>query len=812
MPATKFGSAFFVAAVAAAAAPATFAQTAAPPLEAQSSRTVSFDISSQPLSQALTAFGRQSGLQIAVDSAAVAGKTSVAVSGTMTAEQALRQLLSASGLSYQFTSANAVTVAGPPGSSGAAAPGAVVLDPLRVQGNTPPPQAEIGNLPPVYAGGEVARGGKVGLLGNRDFMDTPFSETTYTEKYMENQQARTLTDVLAGDPTLRSGIPNGNVFDDRVMIRGVTVLNPNFGFGGIYGIVPNQADMTGIERVEVFRGPTAFLNGALPSAVGGTINLVPKRATDEPITQVTALYNSDAQLGGTADVGRRFGPSNEIGLRAGATYYSGDTAVNNQSAERLALTLGFDFRSERTRIDGDIGYLRRDVQAFQGGIFLAAGVQLPPAPYARNSSYQPWERLQANDVYGAMRFEHDILDGLTGFLKAGARRSNYTSVFFNQNIVNYNGNTTTLGGGQFMSAAESLSLEGGLRGIFHTGPVKHEAALVGDYLKTQNYSFNNGLTANVNSNIYNPTFIAQPSFFGFRTQPPPLTSDSVYTSLGIVDALSFNNDMFQIIGGARIQRLQTANYNPVSGLPTNGNDTSVISPSASFVFKPVKEVMLYGNYIQALQQGPIAPVGVVNAGQQFPPFVTTQFELGVKVDLGFVGATLSAFQITLPQSYTDLATQTFVTNGQQRNQGLEFIAFGEPAPGLKLLGGFTVLNATLVNTQGGLTNGNQAVGTTPFQASLGLDWDTPYVKGLGVLGRVVYNGQVYLNPQNTQAAPPWTRFDAGLRYTFERTDGKPVSLRANVINLFDANYWIATTSFFVQNQPRTFMLSLTADF
>jgi len=813
VPRIKLGKAtsLLVASLAIGIAPSVFAQE--PPLEAQAGRSANFDIPAQPLAQALTAFGRQSGMQIAVDTASVAGKASAGVSGTMTAEQALRQLLAGSGLSYQFTSGNAVTVTGAaPAAAPAAGSTAVQLDPVRVQANTPPAQAEIGNLPPAYAGGQVARGGKVGLLGNRDFMDTPFSETTYTEKYMQDQQARTLTDVLAGDPTLRSGIPNGNVFDDRVMIRGVTVLNPNFGFGGIYGIVPNQVDMTGIERVEVFRGPTAFLNGALPSAVGGTINLVPKRATDEPITQVTALYNSDAQLGGTADVGRRFGPNNEIGLRAGATYYSGDTAVNNQAAERLALTLGFDFRSERTRIDGDIGYLRRDVQAFQGGIFLAPGVQLPPAPYARNSSYQPWERLQGNDVYGAMRFEHDILDGLTGFLKAGARRSNYTSVYFNQNIVNYNGNTTILGAGQFMSAAESLSLEGGLRGIFNTGPVKHEAALVGDYLKTQNYSFNNPLTTQLASNLYNPTFIAQPSFFGFRTQPPPLTSDSVYTSLGIVDALSFNNDMFQIIGGARIQRLQTANYNPVSGLPTNGNDTSVVSPSASFVFRPVKEVMVYGNYIQALQQGPIAPAGLINAGQQFPPFVTTQFELGVKVDLGFVGATLSAFQITLPQSYTDLATNSFVTNGQQRNQGIEFIAFGEPLPGLKLLGGFTLLNATLMNTQGGLTNGNQAVGTTPFQFSTGVDWDTPWVKGLGMLGRVVYNGQVYLNPQNNQAAPPWTRIDAGLRYTFERADGKPISLRANVINLFDANYWIATTSFFVQNQPRTFMLSLTADF
>ena len=104
------------------------------------------------------------------------------------------------------------------------------------------------------------------------------------------------------------------------MIRGIFVSNPNYGLGGLYGIVPGQVDTTGVERVEVFRGPSAFLNGALPSAVGGTINLVPKRATNEPITQVSALYLSDAQLGGTVDIGRRFGPDQAVGLRANATY------------------------------------------------------------------------------------------------------------------------------------------------------------------------------------------------------------------------------------------------------------------------------------------------------------------------------------------------------------------------------------------------------------------------------------------------------------------------------------------------------------
>lgn len=49
---------------------------------AQADRSSTFDIAAQPLAQALTAFGRQSGTQIAVDTASVAGKTSNAVKGS----------------------------------------------------------------------------------------------------------------------------------------------------------------------------------------------------------------------------------------------------------------------------------------------------------------------------------------------------------------------------------------------------------------------------------------------------------------------------------------------------------------------------------------------------------------------------------------------------------------------------------------------------------------------------------------------------------------------------------------------------------
>jgi iron complex outermembrane receptor protein len=139
--------------------------------------------------------------------------------------------------------------------------------------------------------------------------------------------------------------------------------------------------------------------------------------------------------------------------------------------------------------------------------------------------------------------------------------------------------------------------------------------------------------------------------------------------------------------------------------------------------------------------------------------------------------------------------------------------FGEPLPGLKLLGGFTLLDAKLLNAQNPAVIGNQAVGTAPFQLAFTAEYDTPWVEGLGMLGRVIHVGEVNLNQANTQAAPPYTRVDAGLSYTFERPGSlPPVTLRAQVNNLFNANYWIATNAFFAQNQPRTLYLTLSADF
>src|SRR3954469_8644647 len=140
-------------------------------------------------------------------------------------------------------------------------------------------------LPRAYAGGQVARGGRLGLLGNVDIMDTPFNTTNYTHALIQDQQARSVADVVQNDPSVRVARGFGN-YQELYVIRGFAVNSDDLAYNGLYGLLPRQFVASEfLERVEVFRGASSFLNGAAPGGggIGGAINLLPKRAANQPL-------------------------------------------------------------------------------------------------------------------------------------------------------------------------------------------------------------------------------------------------------------------------------------------------------------------------------------------------------------------------------------------------------------------------------------------------------------------------------------------------------------------------------------------------
>ena len=175
------------------------------------------------------------------------------------------------------------------------------LGATNINADAPAPNA----LPPVYAGGQVARGGQLGVLGNQDIMDVPFSMSSYTEKLIRDQQAQTVGDVLLNDSSVRQASGYANQAQAFV-IRGLPLNGDDISFNGLYGILPRQIMSTdALERVEVFKGPNAFINGVTPggSGIGGGVNLQPKRADDVPLRRFSTDISSDGRVGEHLDIG-----------------------------------------------------------------------------------------------------------------------------------------------------------------------------------------------------------------------------------------------------------------------------------------------------------------------------------------------------------------------------------------------------------------------------------------------------------------------------------------------------------------------------
>ncbi|MGY8628386.1 MULTISPECIES: TonB-dependent receptor [Nitrosomonas] len=262
-----------------------------------------------------------------------------------------------------------------------------------------------------------------------------------------------------------------------------------------------------------------------------------------------------------------------------------------------------------------------------------------------------------------------------------------------------------------------------------------------------------------------------------------------------------------------MQKIDSTGFNRNTGAITSSYKEDKITPMVGLVVKPWQQVSLYANYIQGLQQGPTAPLTAANAGEVFAPFVTQQYEVGTKIDFGHIATTLALYQVAQPSGIIDPATNVFGVHGKQRHRGVDFNVFGEVIRGVRLLGGAAYIDSELTRTQNGINDGNRGPAVPKWRLVLGAEWDTPFFTGFTLFGRVTHNGPMYLNAGNTQKIPDWTRLDMGARYMFERSNGKLITLRANINNVLGKNYWDANAfGQLTLSDPRVFLVSATVDF
>lgn len=764
----------------------------------------SYQVPAGSLSAALTRFAGLAGVSLSVDPALVNGRNSAGLSGEFAVEEGFARLLQGSGLQLQAVGEQAYMLIPQP-EQGAAyqLPATSVVGATTTQADT------------AYAGGQVARRGAQGLLGEHDFMDTPFNLTSYTSTTVKNQQARTLGDLVASDPSVRTTNPAGGRFE-QFSIRGFSLFNSDVSYGGLYGLLPTYAiDMEMVERVDILKGPGALLGGLAPrGSVGGGINLEPKRAGDKPLTEFTGSYASAGQFGGAVDIGRRFGDNQRFGVRFNGVRQSGDTEWDHQEVKRELSVLGLDLRDERLRLSLDVGRQERHADAPIERVEMASGVtQMPKAEDIRHNFAQPWTYSHSKDSFGAVRGEYDLSDSLMVYAAAGARKGNYDFLRHTVAAVDAQGNFTVTPR-TFRRDEDVKTATIGLRSWFHTGPVGHELNLS---LNRFNMDFDNAGERYLRgtSNLYDPVVLPYP---GTPNRIDTNThTENRFTSLALADTLSFAEDRVLLTLGARLQRVAVTSWSDdVRDEPAY--DEQALSPAVGLVVKVTDQWSLYSNYMEGLSEGQTAPTSsstLTNAGEIFPPTQTKQVEVGTKYDLGSFAISASLFRIEQPSYVT--TNNTFKPDGELRNQGLELNLFGEPTPGVRLLGGVMVLDSEQTKTANGQFDGNRGTGSPVLNANLGAEWDIDSLQGLTLTARAIHTGAQYLDAANQQKIDNWERYDLGARFAF-KLDETDITLRASVENVLNTTYWAsAATSAdsaagLTLSTPRTWLVSATVGF
>lgn len=678
-------------------------------------------------------------------------------------------------------------------------------------------------LVPAFMDGQFANGGRLGFLGQQDAKNVPFSVVGFTSKLIQDQQARSLADVLNNDASVQSAFGYGN-YAETFVVRGFALDGEDVAYGGLYGIMPRQIIPTELaERIELLKGSNAFLNGVPPggTGVGGTVNVEPKRAGDQPLTRATLDYTSSSQIGGALDVGRRFGDENQFGVRVNLVHREGDTAIDGERRRLTLGTIGLDYRGDRFRTSLDLGVTKQAVDGGRSVVYLGSATEIPAVPSATANYSQKWAYTDMQNEFAMLRGEYDLTDSWTAYGAVGVNHDHEDGVYASPSLTDNNGNAT-MDRLTVPYRADSFSSQAGVRGQFDTGFIKHSVNIGFSSVYQRVRTAYTMSSSSITENIYDPVSVAEPQenlYSGGDMSDPGTISRTRSSGFAVSDTLSVLDDRLQLIAGARRQTVTVTNYD-YTGAEDSAFDQTKVTPAFGLVVKPWEHISLYANHIEALQAGESAGTTfnnqiVTNGGEVTSIETSKQNEVGVKADYGRVAGSVAVFQIEKPVGIYIPAGNNeydFNTSGQVRNRGLELNIFGEPLYGVRLNTSMAWMDPDMTKTQDGTYDGKDAIGIPRYQMVLGGEWDLPGLTGVTATSKLIHTGPQYADEANDLKVPSWNRLDIGLRYDMNLPKNDIV-WRAGIENLMNKKYWAsATGGYLTQGDPRTAKISMTIDF
>lgn len=661
----------------------------------------------------------------------------------------------------------------------------------------------------------------VGPFNRRSLWDTPISIGVMDQRFIENQQATSLTELLRFLPSAQMEA-RGGVDVGRPQTRGMQgdpVANSRV--DGLNSVATTAQPMEMFERLEVINGLTSALYG--PASPGGNFNFILKRPTDAFLNKVTLGYGGRSLWKLHADLGGRVGEDKRYGYRVNLVTEDGEGYVRHSDLERRLASGAFDLRlASSTVLELNASYYKFDKFGYPGGFAYGPTIELPDAPDPTRVGYgQGFSGSNLRTRSGSARLRHEF--NADWSLTVGASKQ-FADRWFGQvshtlldSAGNYRSTVGSTAAGRFDVTSNLVNLNG----IVATGAVRHELVLGSSGYDWDIYGARNASTSVVlgSANIANPVLYAE---------VPLPRSGGIYQSSGTKvqnvmagDVMTFSETWSAMVVGS-YNWIETGNFN-LAGTRTAQYKDRGFSPTVALMFSPAPNLMTYVAYAQSLQAGSSAPTTAANAGESLAPYKSKQWEAGIKADLGQLDLNAALFEIRRPFAFTDPVTQVYRVQGNQVNRGLEMTVGGEVLRGLNLFGGLTFMDPKLRDTGNPATSDKQVVGAPKVQGNLLVEYFLSALPGLSVNANLHHTGKRQANNLNTVSVDGFTTLDLGARYETQLL-GRQATLRLGIKNLTDERYWLsifpgnidgvvgasAGTAF--MGAPREFSMSMSIDF
>ena len=676
----------------------------------------------------------------------------------------------------------------------------------------------------------------LGVLGKANAFTAPITVVNYDEQALNNTEARTLVDAVAKkDASVWQFGGESNTLTG-LYFRGYQLDARQFSVNGLAGMYGTQGTASvQVGSAQLIKGASTAVNGMDPEgAVSGSVNIETKKAADEGNRKIGLGWFSNNRAQGTFDLGQRFGENKEFGVRANGKLRHGDTPRHGYSEDNKEFALNADYRGEKVRVAFDSIYAKRktnggrarmqDIQNANGRLFDAPEGKVNLAP--------SWQAQNTRGQTNMLTFEWDAFENaqITGGIGYNNARyyGNFASPTVTSSGLTYNSGRARLTDQRFKTLSMNLTA----RGEFETGPVSHNWSAAFDRIDRKRTTYQGARQTKssvIDLSLDIPTQLAKlDSNLGSAWSPTP-SLDTVIkvNSLAVSDTLGFADNKYRLTLGGRFQAVEQKNK-------LNGRkaDASRFSPMLMAAWVPQPDLVVYGNYMEDLEPSDIRTDddGHVTMAD---PRVSRQFEVGVRKNWGDFVTTLNAFQIKRPgywfgktTSGTDFAARKNAglaysgsEQGMERSRGIEFNTYANLLnKTLRPSFGLMYLQSTVKdypNYADNLVNGVQ-VANPRVIAKAGVEWDTPFAKGLTLNGNVSYFGKSYQDTQKQYAFPSYTLVDVGARYK-TKLGKDTLTVSSSVENLFNKNYWQVQRgqydrSFAVVGMPRTYWLKAELDF